>query len=233
MTPFGLPKPPGLNESPFSVAGNLVKGTIGGINKLASDIDESMGVIDKELSQIGKPKGGSTDKDAETSTPDAVSDDSTYRFQLDLLIDNATDLETVHLPNKGRINGQSCDCIAKHARILRAHAKETIPIASRQGKDSRIFAEIATIADNLMQIGAKTAVESGKYDDIYLDQAGIMSTYRKKLENLLGQAHTSYATQCKDCPTTLNLKAFIEKRKATDAKKSAKAVQEAAANTEA
>lgn len=232
MSPLGLPKLPGIGESPFSVAGTFVKDSIGGIKKLAKDIDDSLGTIDSQLSHIGKLDEEEPAKPVEPAPVDYVSDDSTYRFQLDLLVDNATDLETVHLPNKGRINGQSCDCIAKHARILRAHAKETIPIASRQGKNSHIFAEIAEFADKLMLIGTKEAVESGQYDEEYLDQAGAMSNYRKKLEELLGQAHVSYSEQCENCPTTLNLKAFAEKKQAAAARKTAKAAEKAAAITE-
>jgi nitrogen fixation-related uncharacterized protein len=83
-----------------------------------------------------------------------------------------------------------------------------------------------------MSIGTKEAVESGQYDDEYLRQAGVMSNYRKQLENLLGQAHISYTEQCENCPTTLSLKAFAEKRKQAPGKPSAKAVKEATVSTE-
>jgi hypothetical protein len=232
MAPFGLPPLPKLNESPIKGIGDLAKKGIQDIKQFATDIEDGIGNIDRELTQIAReaPVAKTVKQGSE---PEAfVSDDSTYRFQLDLLIDNATDLETVHLPNKGRINGQSCDCIAKHARVLRAHAKETIPIASRQGKNSHIFAEIAEFADKLMLIGTKEAVESGQYDEEYLEYAGVMSRYRKKLEEILGQAHTSYTEECKNCPTTLSLKAFAEQRKAAVGKKNTGAVEEAAVNTE-
>jgi hypothetical protein len=232
MTPFGLPNPPGIGESPFKVAGNLAKVGIGGIKQLASDIDNALGNIDTELSRLGTLDYIAPTKTKESAEVEGVSDDSTYRFQLDLLISNAQDLETVHLPNKGRIGGKPCDCITKHARTLGFHAKETIPIASRQGKDFRIFAEISTLADHLMLIGTKDAVETGKYDDEYLQQAGAMSTYRKKLEDLLGQAHVSYSEECANCPTTLSLKAFTEKRKQAAGKESTKAIKEATTKTE-
>jgi len=232
MSPFGLPKLPGIGESPFSVAGNFVKDGLNGIKKVTKDIDDSLSSFDSELSKIGKFGDEEPTESAESSPPDYVTDDSTYRYQLGLLIDNATDLEAVHLPNQGRINGQSCDCIAKHARILRAHAKETIPIASRIGKDTRVYAELASLFYQLMTIGTKEAVESGKHDQEYLEYAGVVSNYRKQLEELLGQAHISYTEQCKDCPTTLNLKTFIEKRKKEASKKSTKAVEEATVTTE-
>ena len=212
MRPLGLPKLPGIGESPFSVAGNFVKESIDGIKQVAQSIDASLGTIDTELSNVGGPEE-ETSEGAGMSTTDGVSDDSTYRFQLDLLIDNATDLETIHLPNKGRIAGKPCDCIAKHARILRAHAKETIPIASRQGKDSLLFGDLATVADHLMLIGTKEAVESGQNDQAYLQYAGVMSSYRKQLESLLSQAKTTYSEQCKTCPTSQKVKALIEKRR--------------------
>jgi hypothetical protein len=232
MSPFGLPKLPGIGESPFSVAGNFIKDGLNGIKKVTKDIDDSLSSIDAELSKIGKIEDEEPTESRESSPPDYVTDDSTYRFQLDLLIDNATDLETVHLPNKGRINGQSCDCIAKHARTLRAHAKETIPIASRIGKDTRVFSELASLSDQLMLIGTKEVVESGQHDEEYLEYAGVMSRYRKSLEDLLGQVSVSYSEQCKDCPTTLNLKTFIEKRKQADVKKTNKAVEEATVSTD-
>ena len=219
MSPFGLPKLPGIGESPLSAAGNFIKESIGSIKKLAKDIDDGLGTIDGELSKIGKLDAGSPDEPRQSISEGGVSDDSTYRFQLDLLIDNLADLETIHLPNKGRINGDACDCITKHARILRAHAKETIPIATRQGKGGRIFAEIAKVADHLMTIGTKQAVESGRYDDEYLSQSGAVSNYRKQLEDLLGQSHTSYAVQCATCPSTLNLKEFIDKRNTAEARR--------------
>ena len=232
MSPFGLPPLPKLNESPIKGLGDLAKKGIQDIKQFANDIEEGIGNIDKELSQISRKALPAKIEKKESGQDAYVSDDSTYRFQLDLLIDNATDLETVHLPNKGRIGGKPCDCIMKHSRILRAHAKETIPIASRQGKESRIFAELSTLADHLMEIGTKEAVESGQYDDEYLKQAGVMSNYRKKLEDLLGQAHTSYAEECVNCPTTLSLKAFAEQRKQAAGKKSTGAVEETGVNTE-
>ena len=232
MAPFGIPKPPGIGESPFSVAGRTMKDGINGINKLASDIDEALHNIGRSVDSIDDTINGNQAESVEPTQIEGVSDDSTYRFQLDLLIDNATDLETVHLPNKGRINGEPCDCIAKHARILRAHAKETIPIASRQGKDSTVFSELAEFGDKLMKIGTKEAVVSGEYDNEYLELAGTMSQYRKKLEVLLGQAHTSYSTECKNCPSTLDLKAFIKNKQTAAAGKSAKAVGNNLSNTE-
>jgi hypothetical protein len=233
MSPFGLPRLPRIGESPISAAGGFVKSTISDIKKLAEDIDEGLGTIDQELTSITREKIPEQTESQEPQQENFVSDDSTYRFQLDLLIDNATDLETVHLPNKGRINGASCDCISKHARILRAHAKETIPIASRQGKDTIFFSELAKFADHLMQIGTKEAVESGQYDDEFLEKAGVMSRYRKKLEDLLGHTHVSYSQQCATCPSTLDLKAFIKKKETVVGKKNTESIEESTVNIEA
>lgn len=216
MCPFGLPKLPGIGESPFAVAGRTVKGGIDGVKQLADDIDSSLGTLDRELERVTKPLNPEKTANPQDTGVDYVSDESTLRFQLDLLIDNATDLETIHLPNKGRINGNPCDCIAKHARILRAHAKETIPIAARQGKDSRVFDELASLASHLMEIGTKEMVMSGEHDEEYLQQAGLVSSYRKQLETVLGQTRTTFKEHCKDCPTTLSLKEFVKQKQARD-----------------
>jgi hypothetical protein len=128
------------------------------------------------------PSVGESSEAEETST--GVSDAQTLAYQLDRLIDDALHLETEHLPNQGRIEGLACDCIAKAARDLRRHAKETIPIAARQGHDPVVYSEAAAWAEYMIAIGSLEAVESGKHDQEYLVEAGRASNFRKEFERL-------------------------------------------------
>ena len=122
-----------------------------------------------------------TEPSTQPETPPGVSDEATLKYQLDLILDDLEHLEVEHLPGQGRLNGEICDCIAKAARSLRRHAKETVPIASRQGEDPHLFSELTEWAQHLMDIGTIDQVETGKYDDEYLEQAGTASNYRKRV----------------------------------------------------
>lgn len=95
--------------------------------------------------------------------------------------------------------------IAKASRDLRRHSLETIPIASRQGKDASIFSEMVPLANELMEIGTATAVKSGRYDDEYVRVAGIVSNYRKKIDKLLAE--------CEHCDEIQDLATFIRQRR--------------------
>lgn len=142
----------------------------------------------------------------ETLSPEpSVSELTTYRYQLERILDDLQHLETEHLPAKGRIAGLACDCIAKASRDLRRHSLETIPIAARQGKDATIFSEMADLASHMVEIGTASAVKSGRYDAEYLEQAGIISNYRKQIETLL--------SECKECDEMQDLAAFIRERR--------------------
>jgi len=150
---------------------------------------------------------------SEASSLESVSDESTLKYQLELLVDDLQHLETEHLPNKGRIEGKACDCIAKAARDLRRHATETIPIASRQGADPKIFAEIAQVANYLKEIGTADMVKSGRYDDEYLAQAGIISSYRKAVERMLTELKGGSTSGCEGCPTTESLREYLKHKR--------------------
>lgn len=116
-----------------------------------------------------------------------VSDQQTLIYQLDLMLDDLDHLEAEHLSSKGRIAGLPCDCIAKAARELRRHAKETIPIAARQGKHNSIYSEASLWAEHIMAIGTQEAVVSGEHDEEYLREAGTASTFRKAVERLYNE----------------------------------------------
>ena len=173
------------------IVGKLVKHIIH-LTVFASGIQEKETPSTKEkLSKVDSPQIG-------------ISDASTLDYQIDRLVDDLQHLETEHLPAKGRIANQPCDCIAKAARDLRRHALETIPIASRQSKDAQLFSELASRADHLIEIGNLEAVNSGNYDEEYLRQAGQISSYRKQVEKM----------RCGTCGEALKtLKEHMEKRK--------------------
>lgn len=162
------------------------------------------------------PKAAPEAGGSQPKTP-PVSDEETLTYQFDLLQDDLQHLETEHLPSKGRIMGKPCDCISKAARDLRRHARETIPIASRQGKDAKFYSKLSDWAEGLIDIGGSDAVASGRYDSLYLREAGTASNFRKQVEQLrsglTGQsAVRSEETKkpgCQECAEIQSLKEFI------------------------
>ncbi|MDP2660734.1 MAG: hypothetical protein Q8R28_08395 [Dehalococcoidia bacterium] len=139
--------------------------------------------------------------------PEAVTDQETLQYQLDELLDDLQHLETEHLPAKGLLMGKPCDCMSKAARDLRRHARETIPIAARQGKDPALFDRIAAWADKFVRIGTAEEVGSGRHTDEYLRGAGEASSLRKELNQ--------FAQNCKPCAARAQqMKALGEKLKA-------------------
>lgn len=147
--------------------------------------------------------------ETEVSSPkvlyEGVSDKETLTYQVDRLIDDLQHLETEHLPMKGRLNGRPCDCITKAARDVRRHGLETVPIASRQGVSPKVFDEMAKWADKMIPIGTLQAVNSGKYDEVYLEEAGTASIFRKEMEKLKGE--------CERCPAMVDLRDFLKRRR--------------------
>lgn len=140
-----------------------------------------------------------------TEMEGTVSEEATLKYQLERILDDIQHLETEHLPAKGRIASLACDCISKAARDLRRHLLETIPIASRQGKDAVIFSEMVPVAQHLIDIGTMVAVKSGQYDNEYLEMAGVMSNYRKKITQLIAE--------CETCGKMEDLATFIRERR--------------------
>ena len=149
------------------------------------DKKKTLDGIEKRVTKDTIPKPGVQDTESVSQVPSVpgVSDQETLNYQLNQVIDDCLHLEE-HLSQKGRLFGKSCDCISKSARDARRHALETIPIASRQGKDGAVFSTIASWAEGLIPIGTPEAVESGKYDDRYLKEAGTASSYRKQVQVL-------------------------------------------------
>jgi hypothetical protein len=115
------------------------------------------------------------------------------------------------------LHGILHNCISKAARDLRRHALETIPIASRQGKDAQFFSALSEWATELMGIGGSGAVATGQYDGIYLKEAGTASNLRKQLEKqlsgLTGQpvvrSEETKKPGCPKCAEIQSLKEFI------------------------
>ncbi len=145
---------------------------------------------------------------AETKTPEGkaasgVTDAETLQYQLEGLVDELSELESRHLPAGGKILGKSCDCISKHARAVRRLAKETIPIATRQGKDPKVYQAMVEWADEIAQIGTKAAVDSGQFKDRYPRESGNASKFRKALES---------GGDCPTCKEPKRLGQFLKDR---------------------
>ena len=148
-----------------------------------------------------------TEPSTQPETSSGASNEVTLKYQLDLILDDLEHLEVEHLPGQGRLNGEICDCIAKAAISLRRHAKETVPIASRQGEDPHLFSELTGWAQHLMDIGTIDQVTTGQHDDEYLEQAGTASNYRKRVAPM-------FAKVCPHCEEVREkAKRFAEKMK--------------------
>ena len=182
-----LPKLPNPEQIPgifdritkgIDYASQLVEIVGKGVDKVA----DALGNEDRPAPTTAKPI-----EHPSTEPPRSASDEATLKYQLDLILDDLEHLEQEHLPGQGRLNGEVCDCISKAARSLRRHAKETIPIASRQGEDPQLFSELTEWARHLMDIGTIDQVTTGKYDNEYLDQAGTASKYRKQVAPLFSR----------------------------------------------
>jgi hypothetical protein len=205
-------------------------------DKALSFLDTASGLIDRGLSVIDKvsnklDKFGLTEspqkeapespgaaitttgalKTAPGASSEAPETPHTLEYQLDLLLDDLSHLETEHLPAKGRLLGRPCDCIAKASRSLRRHARETIPIAGREGKDTTLFDALAQEGDYLMGVGTLEAVKSGKYDSEYLSHAGIISNFRKSVDKMLAEVKSG--PDCPECEELRQLSRSISERR--------------------
>ncbi|MFA5186439.1 MAG: hypothetical protein WC551_08190 [Patescibacteria group bacterium] len=203
------PKPPPIHHNPLTTAGKLIKQASAGIDTFAQEVDETLTDLGQDIDSTLAPSEEKTG-----SALAGVTNQATLAWQLDHLIDDLLHLEVDHLPLQGIIDGKPCDCIAKAAREARRHAIETVPIAARQGVDAKIFTEIARWANHLIDIGTLDAVRSGKYDQEYLEQSGTASNFRKQLEAMLSQLRKSHRQECETCPSILNLKTFLDERRA-------------------
>lgn len=194
-----FPRLPRISE--FLRKKNPLHGVIDEAKELINTGREEIGNIASALRIEGEPPSAPPAELSPAPETEHVSEEATLSYQFDLLQDDLQHLEE-HLAAKGRIGGRACDCIQKAARSVRRHALETIPIAARQGKDAKLFAEIAEVGNHLVQIGTLDAVNSGKYDEEYLKYAGAVSSFRKQVE--LG---------CEPCDRMGSLHEYIERRK--------------------
>jgi hypothetical protein len=120
-------------------------------------------------------------KQEDIITESGVSDAETLQYQIDSIVDEMTVLEA-HLAAGGKIAGKACDCLAKHSRLIKKLAVESIPIASRQGKNTEIYTQLAAWAKSIQDIGSKEAVESGQYTERYPKESGNCSKLRKAVD---------------------------------------------------
>ncbi len=142
--------------------------------------------------------------------PEIALEAHSFDYQLDALLDDLQHLETEHLPAQGRLQGLPCDCIAKVARDLRRHARETIPIAAREGIDATIFSEMAAEGEHLIEIGTVETVRTGVYDAEYLKHAGTISNYRKAVESMRAELRQKGDRSCPECATLKELSRYME-----------------------
>lgn len=190
----------------------LIRSAREGITTMASALHVERPSL---LTETIEPKAETKEPAQETVRPEkettpvsGVSDAETLQYQVDNIVNELVQLETLHLPAGGRIMGKSCDCIAKHSRIIKALAQETIPIAARQGKDSGIYSQLAEWAKEMQKIGTKVAVDSGQFAERYRAESGEASKFRKAIES------------GKDCPTCgepKRLSEFLKQKEAKDA----------------
>ncbi len=145
-----------------------------------------------------------------TKPPEIALEAHSLDYQLDTLLDDLQHLETEHLPAQGRLQGLPCDCIAKVARDLRRHARETIPIAAREGIDATIFSEMAAEGEHLIEIGTVETVRTGVYDAEYLKHAGTISNYRKAVESMRAELRQKGDRSCPECATLKELSRYME-----------------------
>jgi hypothetical protein len=193
----------------------IIDQTAGRIDRFAVRIDPLSRYRSREIATEESTAEETPAEEAPAEEASAgVSNEATLKYQLDLIIDDIEHLETEHLPGQGRLNGEACDCIAKASRSLRRHAKETIPIASRQGVDATIFSGMWSWAQHLMDIGTINQVLSGNYDTEYLEQAGTASNYRKQAERMLSEIGVSTGESCPTCEEAReSIRQFIAQRK--------------------
>lgn len=215
---FPRPPRPRLPPNPIKPLKELIRDVNDQIHKVDDDIrsldDELHGgeaqkpglPAQRNSGGIAAPPGVAQESGTGTTSDEGtVSEETTFKYQLDQILDDLQHLETEHLPAKGRIAGLPCDCIAKASRDLRRHSLETIPIASRQGKDASIFSEMVPLANEMMEIGTMAAVKSGQHDADYLRLAGIVSDYRKKISQIL--------SECKECSEFQQLMDYIKEKR--------------------
>jgi hypothetical protein len=134
-----------------------------------------------------------------------VTDAETLQYQKESIVDELAVLEK-HLAEGGKLFGGegSCDCIAKHSRLVKKFAAESIPIAARQGKDTVVYTELADWAKEMQRIGTKEKVDSGEFADRYSVESGMASKFRKSIEG---------NQECVTCKPPKKLSDFLKERK--------------------
>ena len=217
-----FPRPPRLSEILKRI--NPVKEVIEDARAIIKSGREEISSIASALRVEGKPPLESTSEEATSNRvaeaaaeptplpkpPEIALEAHSLDYQLDTLLDDLQHLETEHLPAQGRLQGLPCDCIAKAARDLRRHARETIPIAARESKEATIFSEMAAEGDRLIEIGTVEAVRSGLYDAEYLKHAGTISNYRKAVERMRQELSPKSQEPCPECETLKELSRYMK-----------------------
>ena len=200
-----MPKLP-ENLNPIRLVGKVLRDGLQSVEGALRDIDSVVADIDREVSP---------ERSAPPVPEDKISDEETLRYQLDLILDDLQHLETEHLPGQGRIAGKVCDCIAKAARDLRRHTRETVPIAARQGRDTTLYSQVAAWAQEMVRIGTADMVASGQFDEEYPRQAGVASVLRKAFEGLAAEVRPKgFRATCTECGPAEDLREWLKRKKA-------------------
>lgn len=191
--------------NPIRMVGKVLRGGLQSVEGALRDIDSVVADINREVSP---------ERSAPPAPEDKISDEETLRYQLEAIVDDLQHLETEHLPAQGRIAGKVCDCISKAARDLRRHARETVPIAARQGKDTALYSQVAAWAQEMVRIGTADMVASGQFDEEYLRQAGVASTLRKAFEGLAAEVRPKgFRESCAECGPVEDLREWLKRKK--------------------
>lgn len=115
----------------------------------------------------------------ESSTRSSVTPEETLDYQKREIGKELYKLER-HLSQGCRIFNKPCDCCAKHS-LLEGLAEETIPIASRMGRDTKPYTNLIGWLEENADKFTQEAVESGEYDEAYIELSGEASNLRKEI----------------------------------------------------
>lgn len=183
-------------------------------DRASNTIDKGLGFIDKIENKLGQfigPEKTATQQSIPTKGK-GVTDQQTLVYQLEHIVAPLRQLE-LHLAEGGKIMNVPCDCIAKAAIDVAIFSEETIPIAARQGQDTKIYIELASWAKHMQSIGSEEAVKSGKYEETYRAESGNASRFRKQVQAMLSELKAASSEECVMCEGVQTLKEHMEKRK--------------------
>lgn len=210
--PPGLPKRPRvkLPTNPLEPLRGIVRGGRQQVEKAGGEV-RALGNDIRGLSPTGSQMHIKAPV-VEEKTSSGASDTTTLLYQLEHILAPLRQLE-IHLSEGCRLLGTPCDCCAKSAYDIRNFSQETIPIAARMGRETSIFSELVTWSSKIEQVGAPDKVESGKYDNLYRQESGSASKFRKQVQSMVSELKKE-DDKCPGCDEMReSISQFVEKRK--------------------